>query len=341
MRMARSKLGIETRAITEGAVMAALTAILALAGAFIPVFGAILMLVWTLPVVLICIRHGMRAGVATITVAGVMILCVTTPLTAFNMMLCSAGPALLIGCGFHSQWRTEKTVFFTAIAAFIGLAADFAISAYIMGLRIGEMFAFDPEFINEVVAMFAEYGFLASAGMTEAEMAESLASLLSQMVYFLPASLVMYSLFTAITNYLVAHWTLRKLKAALPPVTRLSTFRLPLGFIFGFILGFGLLVLGDVFWPEIPMVVTAGQNITAVFLTLYMFQGIGLILFYIGKAPDSMKGFLKFMFILLIVLTALNIMSIIGYIGIADALMDFRKLDLLPKEQGKSRIGSK
>ena len=325
VRMANSRLGIETKAITEGAVMAALTAMLALAGIFIPILDPVVMLVWTLPVVVVCMRHGMRAGAATITVAGFVIMTLSSPMIAANMLIRSVGPAMLIGCGFHYRWRTEKTVLLAALATFLGLLLDYAISVFVMGISIREMFAIEPETVDEMIRIFSEYGLLESFQITAEEMAEYILSTFSLMLLMLPAILLVYSLVTAITNYLTANLLLRKLRIPLPPVTKLSTIRMPIGVVFGFLLGFGLMVLGNMFWPDIELIVTIGQNITVVFLTLYIVQGLGLIFYFIGKTPQSMQGFLKFSLFLVVIMTAFNFLAIIGYIGVADALLDFRR----------------
>jgi len=305
--------------------MAALTAMLALAGIFIPVIDPVIMLVWTLPVVVVCIRHGMRAGAATIAVAGFVIMTLSGPMIAANMLIRSVGPALLIGCGFHYGWRTEKTVLFAALAAFLGLLADYAISVFIMDISLREMFAVEPETVDEMIRMFSDYGLLETMQITAEEMADFILSTFSLMILILPAILMVYSLVTAITNYLTATLLLRKLKIPVPPMLKISTFRLPIGVVFGFLLGFALMVLGNMFWPETTIIVTVGQNISIMFLTLYMFQGLGLILHYIGKTSPSMRGFLKFSLCLVVVMTAFNFLAIIGYIGVADALLDFRR----------------
>ena len=142
--MPNSKLRMETKAITEGALMAALTAILAMTGILVPFLNPIVMLIWTLPVVIVCIRHGMRAGAATIAVAGFIILGVGTPMNALDMLLTSAAPALFIGCGFYYKWPTERTLFFTAITAIIGLGVVILISIFIMGIGLRQIFGLDP-----------------------------------------------------------------------------------------------------------------------------------------------------------------------------------------------------
>ena len=331
--MANSRLGIETKAITEGALMAALTALLALAGIYIPAIDAIVMLIWTLPVVIVCMRHGIRAGAATLVVAGFVIMMVSTPINAVTIMIRSAGTALMIGYGFSKMWRMEKTVLYTTGAEITSLVIDVLLSVFVMGFSIKELFTFEPEMVEEMAQMFTEAGIAASMGLSAEQMAAEVERVFVTMSYIMPATMLIYCFASAITNYAAAYFILRKLKMPLPAMIKLSTFRLPTALIFGFIFGYGLTVLGNSLWPETPMIVTVGQNIIMVFLAFYIVQGLGLIQYLIGRAPSGMRVLLRFGLIFLIIMTAFGILTIIGYIGIADALLDFRKMGALPAKK--------
>ena len=334
--MANSRLGMETKAITEGAVMATLTAILAMAGIYIPLLEPFIMMIWTLPVVVVCMRWGMRTGAATMAVAGIIILIASSPLYAAEMILRSTGPALLIGYGFRWKWKTEKTILYTALAAFLGLGLSYAISFLLMGVRFDAFFAVQPETIDEMVALFNDYGLTEAFRLTADEMVDFMTSAFLMIRYLFPSILLISGLFTAITNYAAANFVLRKLKIPLPPVSKLASFRLPFELVFCFIAGFGMTVIGGVFYPETPVVAEIGQNIMTVFIALYMFQGIGLLLYYVEKTPPHMRVFWKIMLIMAIILTAFQFLYIICLTGIIDALLDFRRLELLFKK-GKER----
>ena len=323
--MANSRLGMDTKSITEGALMAALTAVLAMAGIYIPPLAPVVMLIWTLPVVVICLRRGMRAGAATMAVAGFVILVIATPTLAIEMLLRSAGPALIIGYGLQRQWKSEHTILFTGIAAFIGLTASFALSFIIMGVDFDGFFSVDPNAIDEIVKMFSDYGFMDQFQMSAPEMADYISAMFVMLKHLFPAILLIAGLSTAFTNFIAANIVLKKLKIPLPPVTKLSTFRLPFGFVFAFILGMGLAVVGGSVLPGIPAAARFGQNIMLVCVACYFFQGLGLIFHFIGKAEPSTRKFWKFSLVLVIFVTFLYFFSIVGFIGVADALFDFRK----------------
>jgi len=324
---------METRAITEGAVMAALTAVLAMTGVYFPVLSPVIMLVWTLPVVVVCLRRGMRAGALTMAVAGLMIMIVATPVDGLYMLMRSAAPALLIGRGFHRKWRAEKTVLFTTLAAFISLLASLAISVFVMGVSLEEMFTLSPDMVDEIVVMFGDYGLLTSWNMSAGEATAYITSMFESVYQLIPAILIMTSLLSACTNYLASHVLLGRLKMPLPPMINLAAFRLPFGLVFVLILGVGLMVVGANFLPQYPSLVTIGQNITYSTLSLYFIQGLGLVFFLIKTAPQDTRKFWRFGFILVFVIFFFQLLSILGYMGVVDALFDFRKLTTYPEQK--------
>ena len=325
--MPSSRLRIETKAITEGALMAALTAILAMAGILIPFLSPVVMLIWTLPVVVVCIRHGMRVGIATIAVAGFIIMSLGTPFNALDMLLTSTGPALLIGCGFYYKWPTEKTLLFAAISAVIGLAAVIAISIKVMGISLQQFFGLDPETIEQVIIMINESGLLSSAYESPESVSAAVYAMIDVFEIFFPVTIAVYGLLSALSNYLVAHVVLRKLKVPVPPLTKLATFRLPMPLVIAVVLSLGMTILGGMYFAEYPIIVVAGQNVQSIMLVLYAFQGFGVISFFLSKMQPQARMMSKAALVFGILATGFNLLGIIGYVGVFDAFADIRRLD--------------
>jgi len=288
----------------------------------------IVMLIWTLPVVIVCIRHGMRAGAATIAVAGFIILGLGTPLNALDMLLTSASPALIIGCGFYYKWPTEKTLLFTAIAAILGLGAVILISIFIMGIGLRQIFGIDPETIEQVIAMFSDNPLLSGAYDSPEALAAAIYSMIEMFEYFIPLTISIYGLFSALSNYIIAHLVLRRLKEPVPPMTKLATFSLPRPLAFGAVLGFGLLILGTMYMPDAPIVALAGQNMQTITLLIYMFQGFGVISHFMNKMQPQSRRMAKIAIVLGVLVTGFNLLGIIGVIGLFDAFADIRGLGL-------------
>jgi uncharacterized protein YybS (DUF2232 family) len=332
--MANSPLRIDKKAFLEVALMAALTAVMGMASIFVPFIEPVLSMVWALPVVAVCLRRGMGAGFVTIAASGAIIAVFTMPELAADMLTRSAPPALLLGYGFLRKWKSETAVFATTIAAIAGFAAAFALSAFVFGIDLEEFFMLQPAMVDDVVAMFMEYMPAGGQGfISPAELRQLVEKSFDMARYLLPSIIVVLSLVSSLLNYAAANFILGKFKAQLPPVAKLDTFRLPFGVIFAFILGYGLHVSVGAFWPDGDAFMKFGQNLMLVTHALYFFQGMGLILHYMRKAPQGIRVFWRILLVLTVLWTQVFFLLGVGYIGVADALFDFRRIGSWVKEE--------
>jgi hypothetical protein len=80
-----------------------------------------------------------------------------------------------------------------------------------------------------------------------------------------------------------------------------------------------------------------GQNLVFVTLAAYFFQGMGLILHFIGRAPQGRRTFLKILLFMTILWTHVFFLQGVGYMGVADALFDFRRIGAWAKEEMEKR----
>ena len=75
---------ITTRNLTEGALMAGLSAILVLAGSFIPVLGVVMLLVCGLPITIVTVRNGSYLGGLSAIVVVLLLAIVVGPISAIS-----------------------------------------------------------------------------------------------------------------------------------------------------------------------------------------------------------------------------------------------------------------
>ena len=186
--------------------------------------------------------------------------------------------------------------------------------------------------------MIIESGFMASANTTPEALAAAYVSTFTMIMNVLPGILLAFCLLTAYSNYVLATIIFRKLNLTMPTVTRLTTYRLPIGFIIGFVIGFAIKVLGDIYLSHVPIASLIGLNITIVFLAFYFFQGVGSISYFIEKVPPSLQTILKVMLFLSVLFTYFRLIPVISCIGVADAMLDFRRLEVIPKGKDNEKF---
>lgn len=105
-----------TRALVEAGLLAAIAAVLVAAGQFIPAAGLFVAFAWPVPLAVVVVRHGLRAGVlAVLTTAGV-VAALLGPVQALVAMLSFGGMALALGWGIRRGYLAERTVVLGAMA---------------------------------------------------------------------------------------------------------------------------------------------------------------------------------------------------------------------------------
>lgn len=112
--------------------LAALALILGLASYYLPVVGAVLLLVTPLPAALAAVRYGTRVAVMTSVAATLIAFTVGDPLAAlFVLSSCLMGAAL--GHGMARSWKVSATMFLGAVTFAASLGLTIVVAVQIMG----------------------------------------------------------------------------------------------------------------------------------------------------------------------------------------------------------------
>ena len=328
--MAGSKLSLETRALTEGAVMAALTAVLALAGIYMPVLGMLAMLIWTLPVVAICLRHGMRAGVLCMTAAGLIILIVASPVTALTMIIPCAGPALLLGEALRKGWPTGRTIFLTTGMTAVCMVLSFGLAAVLTGISPWEDWLMLKDAMREsfqaILPMYESMGMLKQLGVTQEQFIAQVDAALTLLEYLLPAMVCLSALMSAAVNYIFAQKIFKRLKMPLPPMGRFDEYRQPWWQIWVFIVAFAVTMFAPRLLPDQAWIAQAAGTNMIFYCILFFLQGLAIFVYYTRGLSRGLNIMLR-MFLLFFLFTG-NLLLYLVFIvaGIVDIFADFRTL---------------
>src|SRR2546421_5424540 len=99
---------ISVRGLTEGAILAALVAVLALAANYVPLVGLAANFLCPIPLAVLMIRHGLRVAALATVVAIAIGSAISGPVTGVLILLGFAPVGLAIGFGLRRQWRSEE-----------------------------------------------------------------------------------------------------------------------------------------------------------------------------------------------------------------------------------------
>lgn len=316
----------QTRAMAEGALMAVLTAILALVGIYIPLLNLLTNLVWTIPVVLVTVRHGLLTGVMSITVAGFLIFMLSSPVTALYMILLFGGLALVYGYAFHKGFNPGITLAAGAVTVIISLIIASVFSFLVTGINPLDMAGIMKESMESTIDLYKQLGFFekyGAQGFTEESVRQTLRVFVQTITLFIPAIIILYGLTSAFINYIISQKILLKLKIEVPRLTPFMYWRLPWWTVWGFILGFGANLAGP--YLQNQTLVLIGSNILMAYSPLLFVLGLSVASFFLHK---YFKGELIYRFFLILFIFFFFRMAvyILTIMGLVDLIFNYRRL---------------
>lgn len=319
--------GQHTRGLTEGAILAALTAVIAAAGLVIP---PVAILLAPLPVMLLVIRWGLRTGVLATVVAGLLLLQFFGPLAAFTAIV--FGPVgLAMGWGVRYERGATWTVLAGAAAFSASMLASLALATAVFHQDvIGQLIRLQIESMRQSASLLERLG-------APAQNAEPLHLMIDPSCgehhCFPPPletlirsiSLVLVTLGALLWGYLcylVARALLRRLGYLVPAVPPMLTWRLPrpvaaaLVWISGglSLAGLGLPALGDVV-------------LSAVFVNLFVFGFLGGLVAATWMTKRQIPRLAQAAIFLLLVTSQSTLpLLALAVVGMLDTWYDYRRL---------------
>lgn len=217
---------IRTQGLTEGAILAALVAILAVATRYVPPLGVFTQFLCPLPFAVLVIRHGFKVAAIAGVVATLVGIMLAGPLTGFLVLVTFAPMGLVLGIGARQGWQPARVVLLGTIVSSISTAVSF------MGLMGGPGFAATfketSATMDRSIAMAIE--FYQRFGMSKAQI-DAMAGPVREMAkifpYVLPAILVGSAGMAAWLNYEVGRRVLTRFGYHLMALPPMRTWRVP------------------------------------------------------------------------------------------------------------------
>lgn len=230
---------LSVRGLTEGAVLAALVALFAIAARYFPVFSFVSILVCPLPLTLLVIRHGLRAALLAAAVSAAIGAMVADPLTGAAILVSFAPVGIVIGLGARQGRPAAAIVFAGSVAATISSVVNLGLLLAVAGVNpFTQMFQAMEQGLENAVRVNERLGL--DRGQTEQFVAQMrlAVDLLPRVV---PLLLVIGGVFSAWATYQFGRFALRRLGQHLPALPPLSAWRVPGWFLWAVPLGAALL----------------------------------------------------------------------------------------------------
>ncbi len=305
-----------TRTLVESALLIAIATVFCVLDAYVPVFA----LVYPLPIVVLVVRRGVKAGAwaTLVTIAATSM--IVGPLQGLTVLTKVGIIGITLAWCIRRRFPPLRTLVITGVAVAVSMAFILGLGAWIGGFNLAEMEETLRNSMNSAVQLYRSLG----VPETQLQQAEaSMSQLIETAKILLPASLFMAVVGVAGTNYLLARLVLGRLGYKMEEIPPFAGWRVSWPFGWGYIAGLVLSVVGEA--RGMPLVWKAGANVMSLFGAIFLVQGIALCWFFMNRYRLSVA-----VRVLLGVFALLNpiVLQILSWVGLFDAWFDFRKLSL-------------
>jgi len=316
---------LRTQALAEGALMAAITAILGLAGIYLPFIRIFTDMLWTIPIVIVTTRHGLTAGAVSLGVAGLLIFALAHPLQAVLLILQFGALALFYGYAFKRRFKPSLTLLVGTGVAILSLLLVILLMLGLFGADVVDITKQMQASIEPTVQLYEKLGYFGEGVQTELT-EEMVRQILESFVYtialLIPALFVLWALSTAFLNYVMAQVVLLRLKVPIPVLPPFRQWRLPWWTAWGFILGFAAYLAGDYFaWQTVSQV---GLNIMMLYAPIFFVLGLSVTFFFLGKRV--FRTWTRVLLVIMAVFFLQFVMIALVSVGLLDLLLNYRHL---------------
>ncbi|GAW93713.1 YybS family protein [Calderihabitans maritimus] len=316
---------MELRSMLEGALVAALTAVLALIGFYLPPLQIITNLIWTIPLVVVVVRHDLRTGVMAAVVASILVFLFSDPLRGLFLVIQSIGIGLLYGHLFKLRYPAGRTVLLGSVVSGLSTFLLIGLSSLILGVQFNDIGNQLDKSMEQAIEFYRQTGLLerlTERGISEEMFREQMQYLVNLFKILIPGGLILSSIAVAILNFVIARLVLKRLKISVPEVPPFRYWQLPWYSTWGFIAGLALLLVGD-HW-HLTWASNVGKNVLYIYFPFLLVNGTAVAVYYYKKYSPS--PLVKALLIFTIVLFPSMIIMFLLLIGLFDPLFNYRKL---------------
>ncbi len=267
------------RAITESALLAALTVLLMFAGNFLPVIGFFLVLIWPIPIMLVVIRHGLKYGIMAIAVTialGATFLGILQAVLTGVTVVGFIGVAL--GVGLRLDWDAPTLIGAASCAVALSFLIIVLLAGPLMGINIVEQIQTNVgEGFEQALEIYVQRGLL---GPEDAEQMQEQMQLTVELVNMMfPAIFLLSSAVYAVWTFLVTRLVLPRLGYPVPALPEFSRWQAPVWLAFIYVAS----LLSEMFFARQPGVYLLDLVGNVFFLTnlVYLVCGTALLYFFL------------------------------------------------------------
>lgn len=307
-----------TRAMLEGAMMAAIVVLMGWLISYIPFLVVLSPFLFPLPLAILVVRQGLRAGIFATVASTLLLMLIIGPFQAVLITLQFGALALFFGECLRKNLKPALNLAGCTVLTALGTVLALIFSEGIAGLPVGAVIDKVRTIFEQVFQFLEQHGFLKT--LIPENIGMEAYKVNTYMV--LPGTLLIVALILVIANYLISQQIFRRLGLKIPELPPFETWRLDWRLLWVFAGALSLNLLSGSL--QISWLYTLGQNLFLICIPFLLAAGLSLILWFFRRWKVSYL--IKIGAIVLAITLYSASVYLIGLIGIADSLVDARKL---------------
>lgn len=310
------------RSLVEGALFAALAAVFAIIGNWIPPLF-FLSLAIPVPLTIVTYRYGLRTAIVSAVVAAGLAGLVGGSPGLLIAVISSAAGGLAIGYGVKKGYGAIRTVLIAGVVAFFTTLFQFVFSLWVLGVNLWKDYLRQTALAQkESLKLMRRFSFVPKEQLKLQEtQAQEMAKVLPGLWPFI---LVAASLMAGVVNYWVVRQSFKRLKLGeVPAFPPFRSWRLPewLGWLG--LAAFAAAYLGAVY--RVPGMGPLASNLFLLALGGFFIEGLSVTWYYFDRwGVDKVSRWVILYFAMAV---GLGLIVVVG-VGFLDIFLDFRQ----PKE---------
>lgn len=315
---------IQTKALVEGAIFAGVTALLGILYYYMQYLGILAML-WPVPVIIVGYRNGLKASILSAMSAGLIVSLLTHPLVGVGLLVGFGLPGILMGYMISKKINPYAVVFLCGVVLSFTMVGEFLLSLIASGIDAYKFFAsLDAAFKQQLDLALNIYRQLGMAEKDLNYMSTYFTQAIGMMKLIFPSALIISGMIFSFIDYKLTRLILKRIGHVLPDIEEFSKWRLrePYSFI---LLGLAVFA-GAASYFKLPGFTAIALNISTVLMLIFSVIGVSVLLYY-SKIYGDKQGIPKALRNTIVIIIVLAFMQVIGFVGILDLALNFRKLE--------------
>jgi uncharacterized protein YybS (DUF2232 family) len=315
----------KTKSMVEAALISALIVILMLLNAYVPLFSAVGTFLMPIPVTVLFIRHNYKVTLAAIGVSTILIGVLYNPILAITAAVTYTLTGMTLGYSIKKDIKGSVTIFYMTIASIISNLFSVTIMLlFIQKTTVYNLLKLTLDTFKEQMEFSSNLSGKIGGNKEQIEAMMKLWESITpeSLMTMIPAALIIGGFMSAFLNYVVTKSILKKLKYNIKDLTPFEKVYLDnrVGALIIIFVCLGIILDSKNF--VIGKYILASSSFVLQFA--FIIIGIAVAVFYLKNRFNLNKTV-----IILIVTFAFfsQMIMVFVYLGIADMIFDFRKLD--------------